>query len=160
MTAANSKMVLIALDRYEQLTSSNQKSTISDERTIPKPNSFTDQSETADCKDTLTEDNILEFIPSRFQTKAKLILRHMKTHDIKWDNCGRLVLDNDCIVDANIMEILKDVVTMDNEKIKSNSSKQFYKLLILTNFPVSLLNLRDDNNTESSGEKNPEKSLL
>jgi hypothetical protein len=160
MTAANSKMVLIALDRYEQLTSSNQKSTISDERTIPKPNSFTDQSETADCKDTLTEDNILEFIPSRFQTKAKLILRHMKTHDITWDNCGRLVLDNDCIVDANIMEILKDVVTMDNEKIKSNSSKQFYKLLILTNFPVSLLNLRDDDNTESSGEKNPEKSLL
>jgi len=160
MTAANSKMVLIALDRYEQLTSSNQKSTISDERTIPKPNSFTDQSETADCKDTLTEDNILEFIPSRFQTKAKLILRHMKTHDITWDNCGRLVLDNDCIVDANIMEILKDVVTMDNEKIKSNSSKQFYKLLILTNFPVSLLNLRDDNNTESSGEKNLEKSLL
>jgi len=151
MTAANSKMVLIPLDRYEQLTSSKTSADDSPEKQIKPPEQ---------CTDDLSEDNILEFIPTNFQSKAKLILRHLKTHDIKWDNCGRLVMDNDCVVNANIIEILKDVLTTNNNKIESNASKQFYKLLILTNFPVSLLNLRDGDNTESSGETNSEKSLL
>ena len=144
MPAANSKMVLIPLDRYEELTSSKTSADVS-QKIEP----------TEQCADDLSEDNILEFIPTNFKSKAKLILRHLKTHDIKWDNCGRLVMDNDCVVNANIIEILKDVVTTNNNKIESNASKQFYKLLILTNFPVSLLNLRDGDNTESSGEKNP-----
>jgi hypothetical protein len=147
--AVNSKMVLIPLDRYEELTSSKKKAA-----------DDSHENRTDQCDDNLSEDNILEFIPTHFQNKAKLILRHLKTHEIKWDNCGRLVMDNDCVVNANIIEILKDVVSTNNNKIESNASKQFYKLLILTNFPVSLLNLRDGDNTESSGENNSEKSLL
>ena len=148
MSAATSKMVLLSLDRYEELTSSVNSSD-------KVEHSTTDQ-----CTDHLSEENILEFIPSDFKNKAKLILKHMKTHDMKWDNCGRLILDNDCVVSANIIEILKDVVTTNNNKIDSNSSKQFYKLLILTHFPVSLLNIRDGDNTEPSGEKTIKKSLL
>ena len=152
MPGANSKMVLIPLDRYEQLTSS--------ERSHERSQTPVDDSHEDQCKDNLSEDNILEFIPTNFQSIAKLILRHLKTNEIKWDNCGRLVMDDDCIVNANIIEIIKDVVTTNNNDIESNASKQFYKLLILTNFPVSLLNLSDGGNTESSGEKNSEKSLL
>jgi len=147
MSKANSKMVLIPIDRYESLTSTNVSQ-------------ISKHTKTEDCMDHLSEENILEFIPFHFQNKAKLIFRHMKTHDIKWDNCGRLILDNDCVVNANIIEMLNDVVSTNNTKIESNSSKQFYKLLILTNFPVSLLNLRDGDNTESGGEKVIGKSLL
>ena len=70
MTAGNSKMVLIPLDRYEELTSSNPKSPSIHKQSVESHKN----SETDDCKDNLSEDNILEFIPSPFQTKAKLIL--------------------------------------------------------------------------------------
>jgi hypothetical protein len=156
--SANTKMVLIPLDRYEELTLITL-----DNKTIKKEKKDTlkeKQPDSDNCTDSLTVDNILEFIPADFRNKAKLILRHLKAHDISWDNCGRLVLDNDCVVDANIIEIIKDVVTTNNNKIESKSSKHFYKLLILTNFPVSLLNLRDGSNTESGGEKDSDESLL
>ena len=107
MTRVNSKMVLIPLDRYEALTSS--KRPLLDSQ-LPGDDSH--ESRTDQCKDNLSEDNILEFIPTNFQNKAKLILRHLKTHEIKWDNCGRLVMDDDCVVNANIIEIIKDVVTL------------------------------------------------
>ena len=147
-------MVLISAERYEEMTLNKKKEN--------KEKAFkTDiKDEQDDCNDTLTEENIIDFIPTDFRNIAKLILRHLKSHDISWDNCGRLVLDNDCVVNANIIEIIKDVVTMNNNKIESKSSKHFYKLLILTNFPVSLLNLQDGHNTESRGKNDPEKSLL
>ena len=111
--SANTKMVLIPLDRYEELTSaSSTKKTLNTELDEKRDDS------TDNCTDRLTEENILDFIPTDFRKKAKLILRHLRSHNITWDNCGRLVLDNDCVVDANIIEIIKDVVMINNTKIE------------------------------------------
>jgi hypothetical protein len=157
---ANTKMVLIAMDRYEELTSSTGRVDNKNPNKSVHKERGDEASNTDGCDENLTDDNILDFIPSDYHKKAKLILRHLKTHSIKWDSCGRLVLDNDCVVNANIIEIIKDVVSMNNNKIESTASKHFYKLLILTQFPVSLLNLHDGSNTVTGGEKNSEKSLL
>jgi hypothetical protein len=146
--SANTKMVLIAVDRYEELmaTSHTKKSHNGEDMENKSPDV---------CSEKLTENNILEFIPTDFREKVKLIFRHMKTHDMTWDNCGRLVMDNDCVLDANVIEVIKDVVTTNNKVIESKASKQFYKLLILTNFPVSLLTsiTNDEEDKESTSLK-------
>jgi len=149
--SANTKMVLIPLDRYEELTSTKshanqpisslegeQRSTKSHPK-LPLSSLKGEQNSVETCEEKLREENILDFIPKDATQKVKLILRHMKTHEMTWDNCRRLVMDNDCILDANVIEIIKDVVMTEKEEIESRASKQFYKLLILTNFPVSLL---------------------
>jgi hypothetical protein len=143
--SANAKMVLIPLERYEELTKKGGK--VSEE----SKNTDKDIQETKESKTTcdgVTEEDILSFLPTEGIRKAKLILRHMKSNQISWDECGRLVWGNECVVDSNVIEVIRDAVSNQKPTIDSTASKQFYKLLILTRFPISLLRA-DDGSTHS-----------
>jgi len=135
--SSNTKMVLIPLDRYELLINKNQPKTESENDTEVIENK-------EDSVD-LSEQDILSFIPEKHRNRAKLVLRHMKVNNIHWNKCGQLVLGNDCITDANIIEVLRDVLS--TEKEKSSASRQFYKILILTHFPLSLLSDHNGGNS-------------
>ena len=130
-------MVLIPLERYEILMKKNQS----------KPENESEINEIKeDCVD-LSEQDILSFMPGEHRNRANLVLRHMKVNNIHWNKCGQLVLDNDCITDANVIEVLRDVVSIEKDKIESSASRQFYKMLILTHFPLSLLSTHNGSNS-------------
>ena len=132
-------MVLIPLERYEILMKTNQPT--SESENVSESNEIKE-----DCVD-LSEQDVLSFIPEEHRNRAKLVLRHMKVNNIHWNKCGQLVLDNDCITDANIIEVLRDVVSIEKDKIESSASRQFYKILILTHFPLSLLRNHNGSNS-------------
>ena len=138
---SNAKMVLIPLERYEELTKKDDKVSEDLQNTskVKEENRLTEKG----C-DGVTEEDILSFLPTEGLRKAKLILRHMKSNQMSWDECGRLVWGNECILDSNVIEIIRDAVSNQKPSIDSSASKQFYKLLILTRFPISLLRVQDD----------------
>ena len=138
----NSKMILISLDRYEELTKNSKL--------------FRRENECVE----LSEDDILTFISSESVHKAKLVLRHMKLNDITWDKCGRLVLDDECVTTSNVIEIINDVVNSNKSHIVSPASKHFYKLLMLTKFPISLLDNNHNGRTDSEGKEDIDEGLL
>jgi len=142
---SNAKMVLIPLERYEELTKKDDKVSEDLQNTskVKEENRLTEKG----C-DGVTEEDILSFLPTEGLRKAKLILRHMKSNQMSWDECGRLVWGNECVVDSNVIEVIRDAVSNQKPTIDSTASKQFYKLLILTRFPISLLRA-DDGSTHS-----------
>jgi hypothetical protein len=139
MMSSNTKMVLIPLERYEILMKKNQST--SDSENVNESNEIKE-----DCVE-LSEQDIISFIPEQHRNRAKMVLRHMKVNNIHWNKCGQLVLDNDCVTDANIIEVLRDVVSIENDKIEYSASRQFYKILVLTHFPLSLLRNHNGGNS-------------
>ena len=142
MASVNSKMILISLDRYDELTKKSKQ--------VKREN---------DCVD-LSEEDILSFVPDGSIHKAKLVLRHMKLNNISWDKCGRLVLDDEGITDSNVIEVINDVVDTEKTKIESVASRHFYKLLMLTKFPISLLDNSHHGRIDPKRQDDTPESLL
>jgi hypothetical protein len=138
--SSNTKMVLIPLDRYEILMKKDQSKLETSNGSVIEVNK--------DECDELSEQDIISFMPEESRNTAKLVLRHMKSNHIFWNKCGQLVLDNDCVTDANVIEVLRDVINGESDKIESSASRQFYKLLVMTHFPLSLLSKRNGINSD------------
>ena len=128
-------MVLIPLERYEELTKKNGK--------------LKEDSKQEKKCDGLTEEELLSFLPQESLMKAKMILRHMKSNEMTWDDCGRLIWGKECILDANVIEVIRDAVSEKKSKIDSPASRHFYKLLLITRFPISLLRDQDGGSAQS-----------
>lgn len=129
------KMVLIPLERYEELTKKNGK--------------LKEDSKQEKKCDGLTEEELLSFLPQESLMKAKMILRHMKSNEMTWDDCGRLIWGKECILDANVIEVIRDAVSEKKSNIDSPASRHFYKLLLITRFPISLLRDQDGGSAQS-----------
>lgn len=90
--------------------------------------------------DTLSEEEIVQFLPKIQQKKARLLLLHLKNNSILWDSSGRLIVDGECILDTHIVDLLSDILNnnKNNHKIPANSVS-FLKLLRKLNCPRTIL---------------------
>ena len=137
------KMVVIPLERYEKL---KKKETDSPLQTKPP-----DQSEATPSvqkppiippreDDVLSEEDVTDYMPKTLKHRCRLLLFHMKKNDIHWDALGRLLLNDECIENTHIVDLVRDVVSSYKRTCCSASSKVFARLLTQTHCPRSLLN--------------------
>jgi len=126
MSKLNTKIVPLTYERYLMLT---QKSP-SDDKTTQCEQEQKVETE-AECK-TPTEEDVLLDIP--LKQRGKRLLRHMKDNDMKWDSCGRLVIGSETVANTHICQLIKDLVTDDDSSILTQASRDFFKLLALSQF--------------------------
>ena len=89
--------------------------------------------------DILDENDILEYIPKNYKNKCRLLLKHMRLHNLSWDAFGRLLVRDECLLDSHIVDLLRDVVMSYKRGCKGKHSHDFKKLLLATHCPHYLL---------------------
>ena len=124
MSKLNVKIVPLTYERYLTLT---QKSSKEDKST-----QCNEANEIVSECNTPTEDDILRETP--FKKRGKRLLEHMSENEMKWDSCGRLVLGVETITDTHIFQLIKDVTKEEDSSIPAKPSRDFFKLLVLSNF--------------------------
>lgn len=90
--------------------------------------------------DMLTDEDILNYMPKSYIQKCKIVLHHMKKANIKWDSFGRLVLGDECICNTHIVDLIRDVIGNYKRNNFRKASRLFFKLLISSHCPYSILN--------------------
>lgn len=148
------KMVVIPYEKYMKLKETYNKSVNNssvtnvddenDSKEEEKRVKLTNNDE--ENKDMLTEDDILMYMPKIYKEKSKMILHHMKNNKMYWDSFGRLILDNQCIVESHIVDLIKDVICSFKRKEYPQISKEFCRILINSHCPRSILNKSLSNN--------------
>ena len=88
---------------------------------------------------TLTDADILDYIPKTYQNKSKLLLKHMKLTGMSWDSFGRLLLGDECLLDSHIVDLVRDIVVQYKKGCKSKHSHALRSLLHATHCPRYLL---------------------
>jgi hypothetical protein len=115
MTKLNTKIVPLTYERYQALIDTSPK---------------TDQE--VQCDIVNNKSDILRETPCK--RRGQRVLWHMEDNDMHWDDEERLVMGEQTVANTNIVNIIKDVCSDDDSSIGSRHSKDFFKVLILTNF--------------------------
>lgn len=85
-----------------------------------------------ESKESHTRKDSLQEKPWKLNVES--LLCHMKRHDMSWDNEARLVLGTQTVANTHVPSIIKDVCSEETGSIESRASRDFIKLLVLTNF--------------------------
>ena len=65
----------------------------------------------------------------------------MRRNYMNWDSRGRLILGDECIDDSHIVDLLRDIASVNKKRVANSNSLQLKKLLELTHCPKSILNI-------------------
>lgn len=168
-------MVVIPLEKYEKLISSRNKISQIPSLEVPIPQSLevansdkalTTFGETSNAKDKdddplqndnlLTNEDIVQYMPKCHQHRCRVLLFHMKNNAMTWDAFGRLMVNDECVMNTHVVDLVKDMICNYKKPCSSVFAKQFFQLLIGSHCPRSILNKSwlQDGQVNSSGKKN------
>ena len=146
------KMVVIPYEKYKKLTKENNpipsvdKDNMSTEfmnNNPSKQEEFLNIDSISDNKsqsiDMLNEEDILDYIPKTNKNKCKLIMKHMKNNHMNWNSKGQLLLDEECIENTHIVDLLKDITSVNKKSQQNINSLHLNQLLANTHCPKSVL---------------------
>ena len=115
MTKLNTKIVPLSYERYQTLI-----------ETSPK----TDKA--VQCENLKEESDLLRDTP--YKRRGQRLLWHMVDNDMRWDTLERLILGSETVANTVLSNMIKDVCSDQDSSIGSRHSRDFFKLLLLTNF--------------------------
>ena len=71
-----------------------------------------EQTMTSESDTSATDMQIIDSVPKTMQNRAKLPIQKLKDHSdiISWNDNGQLVLDGSTIPNANIVNLVKDIM--------------------------------------------------
>jgi hypothetical protein len=115
MTKLNTKIVPLSYERYQTLI-----------ETSPK----TDKA--VQCENLKEESDLLRDTP--YKRRGQRLLWHMVDNDMRWDTLERLILGSETVANTILSNMIKDVCSDQDSSIGSRHSRDFFKLLLLTNF--------------------------
>jgi len=120
MTKLNTKIVPLTYERYKALMD-----------TSPKTYETPKTDKAIQCENTEKSDVLRETDCKR---RGQRLVWHMEDNDMHWDNKERLVMGDETVANTKMALIIKDVCSDADTSIESRHSRDFFKLLILTNF--------------------------
>ena len=84
----------------------------------------------------VTDKQIIDFVPKKMQNRAKLLIQKLKDHSdvISWNDNGQLVLDGSTISNSKIVDLVNDVMRK-RKGFNSEHSSTFAKALEKINVP-------------------------
>ena len=151
------KMVVIPLDKYEKLkknvhtvvdlpnTLENKPpqdgvKELSENPPIQRNDSNIEKTLSSGDDNLLSKEDIVEYMPKMYQHRCRLILFHMNNNGMRWDSFGRLLLNDECVLNTHVVDLIRDVISNYKKTPISPSATHFCQLLKATHCPHSILN--------------------